>query len=305
MKSAGAPASGFRGPPARFERQIRERGPVLDMSLVQSLYAPLLEAQCREGVTCERDLPYGEDARHRLDVYRPVQGPASLPVLIFLHGGGFIRGDKAARENVGLYFARQGFVVVLPNYRLAPAHRWPAGAQDVAAAWQWVQQRIADHGGDPARIFLGGESAGAAHVAAATLVRRFQPPGGLRPAGVLLVSGVYNAHLEYLARRQFGIATPDPRNDAYFGADPQSFAAMCTVDLIDVAPLPLLITFAELDLLQMQVQAGELFARLVTQHGFSPDLQVIPGHNHLTQVYAVNTGDESLSGPVLSFLLNA
>jgi hypothetical protein len=65
---------------------------------------------------------------------------------------------------------------------------------------------------------------------------------------------------------------------------------------------PLLITFAELDLLQMQVQAGELFARLVTEHGLKPQLRVIPGHNHLTQGYAVNTGDESLSAPLLEFM---
>jgi acetyl esterase len=54
--------------------------------------------------------------------------------------------------------------------------------------------------------------------------------------------------------------------------------------------------------LQMQIQAGELFARLVTNHGFTPQLGVVRGHNHLTQVYAVNTGDESLSAPMLKFL---
>jgi acetyl esterase len=52
----------------------------------------------------------------------------------------------------------------------------------------------------------------------------------------------------------------------------------------------------------MQVQAGELFARLVTQHGFAPELKVIAGHNHLTQTYAVNTGDEALSGRILDFV---
>jgi triacylglycerol lipase len=72
--------------------------------------------------------------------------------------------------------------------------------------------------------------------------------------------------------------------------------------LIDAAPFPLLMTYAELDLLQMQVQAGELFSRLVTQHHFRPDLNVIRGHNHLTQVYSINTGDESLGAPVLKFL---
>jgi acetyl esterase len=295
-------ARNARGLPAEFERQIRARGAVLDMPLTQSLYAPLLEAQRRDGVGCERDLAYGPDAWHRLDVYRPLQARAPLPVLVFLHGGGFIRGDKSARENVGQYFARQGFVVVVPNYRLAPAHCWPAGAEDVAAAWQWVQESVAAYGGDPARSFLGGESAGAAHVAAAALVRRFHPRAGLRPAGVMLVSGVYNARLEFMARRQFGIETPDLRNDAYFGADPDRLAAKSTVELIDAPAVPMLITFAELDLLQMQVQAGELFARLLTRHGFDPSLRVIAAHNHLTQVYAVNTGDETLSSALLEFM---
>jgi triacylglycerol lipase len=78
---------------------------------------------------------------------------------------------------------------------------------------------------------------------------------------------------------------------------------MSTVALMDAPPsVPLLITFAELDLLQMQVQAAELFARLVTEHGCSPQLRVIRGHNHLTQTHAVNTGDQSLSAPLLEFL---
>jgi hypothetical protein len=53
---------------------------------------------------------------------------------------------------------------------------------------------------------------------------------------------------------------------------------------------------------QMQVQAGELFARLVVKHGFNPSLAVIAGHNHLTQVYSVNTGDDSLITPLLQFI---
>jgi acetyl esterase len=109
--------------------------------------------------------------------------------------------------------------------------------------------------------------------------------------------------LEKLAREQFGVATPDPRNEAYFGSDFAHYRQMSTVALIDAPPTaPLLITFAELDLLQMQVQAAELFARLVTDHGAKPQLRVIRGHNHLTQVYAINTGDESLSAPMLEFL---
>jgi acetyl esterase/lipase len=295
------------GPPAPIAARIRALGAVLDMPATQALYAPLLAAQRREGVHVERDLAYGTDARHRLDVYRAegaqnAPSQRAMPVVIVFHGGGFIRGDKLERENAGLFFARAGFMTIVPNYRLGPAHLWPAGAEDVVSAVTWAVAQAAAFGADPGRLWLIGESAGAAHVATAALLRRFRPAGGLPIAGAILISGVYNLQLERLARRQFGVATPDPRNEAYFGTDFTRYPAMSVVEQIDSAPFPLMITYAELDLMQMQVQAGELFARLVTHHGFSPELRVIRGHNHLTQVYAVNTGDESLTAPVLEFL---
>jgi triacylglycerol lipase len=177
-----------------------------------------------------------------------------------------------------------------------------AGAEDVRSALDWARANASEYGGDPGRIWLLGESAGAAHVATATLLRRFHPPEGLPIAGAVLISGVYNVHLERLARAQFEVPTPDPRNEAYFGSEFERYPSMSVAELIDSRPFPLLITYAELDLLQMQVQAGELFARLVTHHGFAPQLRVIRGHNHLTQVYSINTGDASLTAPVLQFL---
>lgn len=176
---------------------------------------------------------------------------------------------------------------------------WP---QDVGAVYRWVRANGAQFGGSIERLFLAGESAGACHLAAATLLTRFHAAEGPPLSGVALISGVYNARLELLARRQFGVASPDPRNEAYFGTDFERYAGMSLVELIDAAPFPLLITYAEMDLLQMQVQAGELFSRLVTRHGFSPELRVIRGHNHLTQGYAINTGDEALSDVLLEFL---
>jgi len=286
-----------------LEQPIRDRGAVLDLPFALSLYKPLLDVQPRDGVDVEKDVVYGEDVRQRLDVYRARDPKASSSaMMIFMHGGGFIRGDKSDRENVGHYFARRGIVVVVPNYRLAPQHPWPAGAEDVVAAYRWAKENAAGFGADPARIFLAGESAGAAHVAAATLIRRFHPTPGLGIAGAVLISGVYNVHLEKLARKQFGVATPDPRNEAYFGSDFAKYPAMSTVALVDAPVVPLLITYAELDLLQMQVQAGELFARLVAAHGFAPRLHVVRGHNHLTQVYSINTGDHALGAPIIEFL---
>jgi acetyl esterase/lipase len=290
------------GPPPEIEARLRALGAVLDMRTALELYAPLLARQPRAGVQITRDEVYGGDARHRLDVYAPAQPASACAVLLFFHGGGFIRGDKSERENAGLYFARAGFVTIVPNYRLAPGGQWPSGAEDVMAALRWSTAHAARFGGDPAQIWLIGESAGAAHVATASLLRRFHPPEGLSVRGAVLISGVYNVQLERLARAQFGVPTPDPRNEAYFGSDSERYPAMSVVELVDAPPLPLLITYAELDLLQMQVQAGELFARLVTGHGFAPQLAVIRGHNHLSQVISINTGDESLSAPILAFV---
>jgi len=248
------------------------------------------------------DIAYGSHARHRLDIYGADSTGAARPVLVFVHGGGFVRGDKSERAWIGHHFACEGFVCVVQNYRLAPQGVWPAGAEDVAAALGWTQRSIAQFGGDPARIFAVGESAGAAHVAAASLLRRFHGPGGLGIAGAALLSGVYNPRLEYLARKQFGLPTPDPRNDAYFGSAPEEYAKQSVVALVDAAPFPLLISYAELDPAQMQVQAGELFARLVATNGFQPELKVIPGHNHLSQIWSLGTADTGLSGVLLDFI---
>jgi triacylglycerol lipase len=295
-------------PPADLASVLRGIGPVIDLQATKPLFAPRLAIQPTDGVARTLDLPYGDDVRHRLDVYAPAAPKsaapksAARPIVIVMHGGGFIRGDKSERTNAGFYFARRGFLTLIPNYRLAPAHRWPSGAEDVAAIVQWTKAEARRFDGDPDRLFLVGESAGAAHIATALLRRRFHPPGGLGVAGAVLVSGVYNVDLEHKARRQFALPQPDPRNGAYFGEDASRYPEMSTVDHIDAAPVPLLITFAELDPPQMQVQAGELFSRLAGKHGFAPDIAVIRGHNHHSQCLAINTGDEALTGVIVEFI---
>jgi acetyl esterase/lipase len=286
-----------------LERLIRATGAVIDPPLVKSWYAPLRETQPRDGAEVRHDIAYGDDERHKLDVYLPTTGERKgRRLLLFVHGGGFVRGDRRDRANVGWWFARAGFVTLVPSYRLGPAHRWPAGAQDVAAAWAWAHANAGSLGADPQQIYLAGESAGAAHVAAAALMQRFRPSNVPAPRAAMLISGVYNVQLEKLARRQFGIPNPDPRNEAYFGSDFASYPAMSTVDNVDSEPFPLLITWAELDPPQMQIQAGELFARLTARHGFDPDVAVIGGHNHLSQLEAINTADDTLALTLLDFL---
>ncbi|MDP3520396.1 MAG: alpha/beta hydrolase [Hydrogenophaga sp.] len=281
-------------------QHLRELGNGFNLPAVQALYAPLLQAQAREGVVPHADLRYGTHDRHRLDLYLPAS-PGPHPVLVWLHGGGFIRGDKQQCAHVGWWAARSGFAAVLPNYRLAPKCVWPSGPQDVVRLWTWLQTEGSAWGVDPQRVVLAGESAGAAHVAAAALMRPFQPPGW-HIQGAALLSGPYNARLEGLAQRPFGIEHPDPRNTAYFGSDTSAWARASTVDHIDAAPFPLWLGYAERDLLQMQVQAGELFARLVTQHGFRPELHLVRDHNHFSASLSLATADQRLSASLLAFL---
>src|ERR1700735_3518905 len=102
-----------------IEGRIRALGAVLDMPFTQSIYKPLLDRQPREGVKVRRDLQYGSDERPRLDIYEPkAQAAAPRTLLLLMPGGGFIRGDKAERENFGQRFAREGIVTAVANYRL-------------------------------------------------------------------------------------------------------------------------------------------------------------------------------------------
>ena len=291
----------IQGPAPEVLAQLRTWGNHASMPEVKAFYSQRTAGQDRTGLGVVSDQPYGPHLRQRMDVYFPETSGSYRPVLFFLHGGGFIRGDKADRANVGWWGARQGFVTVLANYRLAPEVQWPGGAEDVVLACQRLRELSSNFGGNPAAIVLAGESAGAAHVAAAVLMRSLQPPNW-KIAGAFLLSGPYDAQLERMARGPLGIPTPDPRNDAYFGVVQPYWAEVSIVERIDVAPFPLVVGTTQRDLPQMQVQAGALFSRLVTRHGFQPEWLVLSEHNHFSAAAALGTEDESLSRPLAEFV---
>lgn len=113
------------------------------------------------------DIAFGDAPRQRLDIYAPTgeRDGEALPVIVFIHGGGWRAGDKAGYEFAGRAFASRGFVTVVPNYRLSPDAHFPDFVEDGAAAVRWVRANIAARGGNPGRIVLVGHSAGA-HIAA-------------------------------------------------------------------------------------------------------------------------------------------
>lgn len=107
------------------------------------------------------DLPYGDLPIQKLDIYRQRERSEPLPVVLYVHGGGFRAMSKETHWLMGLAFARRGAVVFNVDYRLAPRHPFPAAALDVCAALRWVIANAASYGGDPTKLVIAGESAGA------------------------------------------------------------------------------------------------------------------------------------------------
>jgi acetyl esterase/lipase len=114
----------------------------------------------RNAFNLKSDINYGPADRQRLDVYSP-KGATRAPVLIFVHGGSWYNGDKSDYPFLGDAFVEQGYVTVIISYRVAPLGVFPAFVQDAALAVKWVKDNIANLGGDPDRVYLMGQSAGA------------------------------------------------------------------------------------------------------------------------------------------------
>jgi acetyl esterase/lipase len=106
-------------------------------------------------LSIEREIAYGEQ---RLDVWKLRDGG---PAVLFFHGGGFQQLDKQSHWAFSERFARMGAVVFNADYRLAPAHRHPAAAQDASEALSWVRTHAARYGADPSQLIVAGTSAGA------------------------------------------------------------------------------------------------------------------------------------------------
>jgi len=124
--------------------------------------------------------PYGAGARNKLNIWVPTGTKKTdrLPVLVFLYGGGWYSGARDDYGFAGRAFAKRGFVVVIPDYRIVPDGHWPDFLHDSAAAVGWTDAHIGNYGGDPDRIALAGHSAGAYNAVMLAL-----DPQWLRAAG--------------------------------------------------------------------------------------------------------------------------
>ncbi|MDX1563173.1 MAG: alpha/beta hydrolase, partial [Gammaproteobacteria bacterium] len=227
------------GMPLDIAAQLYEIGAVIDPAATAAIYEPLHAAEPAAGIAIERDLSYGPDPRHRLDVVTAGDGNDAKPVVVFVHGGGFTRGQKSAPgmvfyDNVMRWAAENGLVGVNINYRLAPTHQWPSGIEDLGSVVAWLRDNVGAYGGDPERIVSWGHSAGAAHVGdyVADRVGRGADAG---LAGAILSSGFYDLGDEVSTWQ------------AYYGADVARYNERSSLPNLVRADIPLLINDAELD----------------------------------------------------------
>jgi len=284
----------------RWHLDIRQHG-----DLVKSAYAPLLAAAPKAGVAVQRDLVYGPHPRQVLDLFVPeIPGLAANPVarqlasvVVFVHGGAFVRGEKCnpsgMYDNVLYWFARQGFIGVNLEYRLAPEFPFPAAVDDVALGMQWVAQRIATFGGDISRILLAGHSAGGTHVAS-YVFDPLQGYQGLYARAVVLLSARLQADVSHENPNAAGVS-------AYFGADLSMHELRSPMTYAACSGLPTFVVTAEFDNPLLDVYGLEFAHRMAVARRRAPRYLSLRGHNHVSMLAHFNTAEEFLGREIVEF----
>jgi acetyl esterase/lipase len=258
-----------------------------------ALAAPARAADPRTAVESHLNLTYysGDGAdkyRHRLDLYVP-KGKKDVPVMVFVHGGGFTVGIKDQYGFVGEVLASRGIATAVISYRLSPKATYPGHVQDVARAFAWVRAHAGEYGGKADKIFISGHSAGA------TLVAMLgADPAYLKDAGESLdhIAGVIPIS---------GSFTQSSRSGMFQGAVPVDAEVLRNASAINHvagAHPPFLILYGDKDLPRTGQDAAQMAKALVAA-GNSADVHEIADHAHMDMI----TGIMSPSDPGLKLLL--
>ena len=218
------------------------------------------------------DIAYGSDPKWQvLDVYRPkVSEGQVLPVIVSVHGGGWVYGDKERYQYYCMNLAQRGFAVVNFTYRLAPEFQFPASLEDTNLVFGWVLDHADEYGFDREHVFAVGDSAGGQMLGLYAGICTnpayasrfpFRPPAGFAPAGIALNCGVFAIDItdekDHMTRPLLadclpGRGTPEELEEInvmnHITPDyPPTFCMTCTGDFLRKQPALLAAKLEEMD----------------------------------------------------------
>lgn len=222
-----------------------------------------------------RDLEYGTDPRQRLDVYRPQDSLAPLPVVVFLYGGRWQHGSKDQYHLLGDALTRSGLVAVVPDYRLYPQVSFPGWVEDAARAVRWVSDSIGRFGGDPGRIFVVGHSAGAHTAVLLALDERYLRQAGVPPSAVRGFASLAGP---------VGTVWTDPDVQALMGPR-ESWPATYPITHVDGSEPPILLLHGGRDKVVDPANSPRLAARIRERGGCARAI-VYRGLGHISIIVA-------------------
>jgi acetyl esterase/lipase len=250
-------------------------------------------AQTRAKLPHHLDLPYGDDPKQRLDLYLPEAKPADSPVFLFLHGGGFREGDRAQYGFVAGLFAQHDIITAVASYRLTEGrHHYPAQPEDVKNAIQWLYRHVADYGGEPNAIYVGGHSAGAILAADIGVDRSWMEEMGVPAAalrGIVPVSGPYDLRVS---------GRPGEAN-AYAPTPELQSEASPVLHVNDAAPAAL-VALGSLE--DRFMQSSRQLVDKLNESGVNARLLVLQGEDHKDTVLSLADADSPLFQMTLTMI---
>ncbi len=223
----------------------------------------------RASARVARGVAYGAGERHRLDVYAPRAAAAGKrPVILFYYGGSWNSGRRQAYAFAARALAAQGFVVIVPDYRLVPEARYPDFLRDCAAALRWARRHAGAYGGDGERIVLAGHSAGAYNAAMLALDPGLLGPDRAAVRGFAGLAGPYDF-----------LPLDDDSTIAAFGAWPRP-AETQPIAYASSGPPPALLLHGDGDS-RVKPRNSRKLAGLLEAAGSDVRLKLYPGLGHV------------------------
>ena len=257
-----------------------------------TLVAPAGAAQ--GGVTVKNDVTYRtvDGEQLALDVYQPANKGKDRPAVVVVHGGAWTIGDKSWFAQQSNQLAERGFVAFSINYRLAPAHPYPAAVQDVDAAVQWVRKHAKEYGVDAKRIGALGGSAGGHLVGLLATDGKGSLKTGHRVAAVVSWSGP----MDFVSLAPAATTNAGSSISTFLGclpdACPETYAAASPVTHVDKTDSPTLIVNSTNELVP-QSQADTMKAAL-DKAGVANQAIILPGRAH-SRAYSNQVWDQTVT----------